>query len=62
MDRSANMSPPAPIPHPRDVLELLKPVTWFPPMWAFFCGVMSSGAGSSRISTGGRRDADEELV
>lgn len=45
MDRSANISPSAPIPHPRDVLELLKPVTWFPPMWAFFCGVMSSGAG-----------------
>jgi chlorophyll synthase len=26
-----------------DVVELLKPVTWFPPMWAFFCGVVSSG-------------------
>jgi chlorophyll synthase len=26
-----------------DVLELVKPVTWFPPMWAFFCGVVSSG-------------------
>ena len=25
-------------------LELLKPVTWFPPMWAFGCGVVSSGA------------------
>ncbi len=25
------------------VLELLKPVTWFPPMWAFACGVISSG-------------------
>lgn len=22
----------------RDVLELLKPITWFPPMWAFMCG------------------------
>lgn len=30
-------------PAPRDVLELLKPVTWFPPMWAFMCGVFSSG-------------------
>ncbi len=30
-------------PAPADVLELLKPVTWFPPMWAFFCGVVSSG-------------------
>ena len=24
-------------------LELLKPITWFPPMWAFGCGVVSSG-------------------
>lgn len=30
-------------PHWRDVLELSKPVTWFPPMWAFGCGVISSG-------------------
>lgn len=33
-----------PIPAPRDVLELLKPITWFPPIWAFMCGVVSSGA------------------
>ncbi|WP_293899378.1 chlorophyll synthase ChlG [Phenylobacterium sp.] len=26
------------------VLELLKPVTWFAPVWAFMCGVVSSGA------------------
>ncbi len=32
------------IPAYRDVLELTKPVTWFPPMWAFMCGVVSSGA------------------
>ena len=25
------------------MLELLKPVTWFPPMWAFACGVVSAG-------------------
>ena len=25
------------------MLELLKPVTWFPPMWAFLCGIISSG-------------------
>jgi chlorophyll synthase len=25
------------------VLQLLKPVTWFPPMWAFGCGVVSAG-------------------
>jgi chlorophyll synthase len=30
-------------PAPRAVLELLKPITWFPPMWAFSCGVVSSG-------------------
>ena len=23
--------------------ELLKPITWFPPMWAFSCGVVASG-------------------
>ncbi len=31
------------IPAPRTVLELFKPVTWFPPMWAFTCGVVSAG-------------------
>jgi chlorophyll synthase len=30
-------------PAPAAVLELLKPITWFPPMWAFGCGVVSSG-------------------
>lgn len=30
-------------PSPAAVLELLKPITWFPPMWAFACGVVSSG-------------------
>ncbi len=30
-------------PDPRAVLTLLKPVTWFPPMWAFTCGVISAG-------------------
>jgi chlorophyll synthase len=25
------------------LLQLLKPITWFPPMWAFACGVVSSG-------------------
>ncbi len=32
-----------PRPSPAVVLEFLKPVTWFPPMWAFACGVVSSG-------------------
>jgi chlorophyll synthase len=31
------------VPAPAAVLELLKPITWFPPMWAFACGVVSSG-------------------
>ena len=31
------------VPAARDVLQLFKPVTWFPPMWAFTCGVVSAG-------------------
>ncbi len=33
------------MPRPRisAVAELLKPITWFPPMWAFGCGVVASG-------------------
>jgi chlorophyll synthase len=30
-------------PAPSAVAELLKPITWFPPMWAFACGVVASG-------------------
>jgi chlorophyll/bacteriochlorophyll a synthase len=32
-----------PRPQMTAILELLKPVTWFPPMWAFGCGVVSAG-------------------
>jgi chlorophyll synthase len=32
-----------PAPSPAAVLELAKPVTWFPPMWAFGCGAISAG-------------------
>ncbi len=28
---------------PGALLELLKPITWFPPMWAFLCGWVSVG-------------------
>lgn len=28
---------------PLAVIELLKPITWFPPIWAFGCGLVSSG-------------------
>ena len=31
-------------PAPDAVLALLKPITWFPPMWAYACGAVSSGA------------------
>ena len=31
------------IPDPAVVLELFKPVTWFPPMWAYLCGLISVG-------------------
>ncbi len=27
----------------RAMITLLKPITWFPPMWAFACGAVSSG-------------------
>ena len=33
----------------RAFVELLKPVTWFPPMWAYACGVVSAG-----VATDGR--------
>ena len=47
MERSAVSTKAQTLTHPRvsDVVELLKPITWFPPMWAFMCGAVSSGAG-----------------
>ena len=30
-------------PEPRAALTLIKPITWFPPMWAYLCGAVSSG-------------------
>ncbi|MFT4119078.1 chlorophyll synthase ChlG [Bradyrhizobium sp.] len=40
-----DIAPTSPLRHPSPlvVLELLKPITWFPPMWAFCCGIVSSG-------------------
>ena len=29
------------------ITELFKPITWFPPMWAFSCGVVASGIAMS---------------
>ncbi|WP_280142793.1 chlorophyll synthase ChlG [Methylobacterium sp. ap11] len=37
------MAQPSGVPEPGALLELLKPITWFAPMWAFACGVVSSG-------------------
>jgi chlorophyll synthase len=34
-------------PHLSAVAELLKPITWFPPMWAFACGAVASGISPS---------------
>ncbi len=33
------------LPQASAVAQLLKPITWFPPMWAFACGVVASGQG-----------------
>ena len=41
-DHSA-LAPAIDRPAPAAVLELLKPITWFPPMWAFGCGLVSGG-------------------
>lgn len=35
------------LPTPGAVLELYKPITWFPPMWAYACGAISVGANFS---------------
>ena len=41
---SVNLSlQPRSTPQPGALLELIQPITWFPPMWAFGCGVVSSG-------------------
>jgi len=32
------------VPSPAALFELLKPITWFPPMWAYACGAVSAGA------------------
>jgi chlorophyll synthase len=41
--RATALPKPASLPAPRDVAVLLKPITWFAPMWAFGCGVVSAG-------------------
>ncbi|MGR3485404.1 MAG: chlorophyll synthase ChlG [Paracoccaceae bacterium] len=43
MTATASLHAPA-RPHPAVLLELTKPVTWFPPMWAYLCGAVSAPA------------------
>ena len=43
MDRSLSPAGASSVPALGDVVELLKPLTWFAPIWAFLCGVVSSG-------------------
>lgn len=31
------------LPEPRAMLRLIKPITWFPPIWAYLCGSVSAG-------------------
>lgn len=50
MTPSDTFLPPPALPAPRAVLELLKPITWFAAMWAFMCGVVSSGVSLSWAS------------
>ncbi len=43
MSRPAALAAGPARPSPAALLELLKPITWFPPMWAFACGAVSAG-------------------
>jgi chlorophyll synthase len=45
MERTTSFAMRATRPQAGALLELLKPITWFPPMWAFLCGAVSSGVG-----------------
>ena len=45
MNQSAPVSVAVGRASPGALLELLKPITWFPPMWAFLCGWVSAGPG-----------------
>ncbi|MEM1113992.1 MAG: chlorophyll synthase ChlG [Pseudomonadota bacterium] len=43
MQRASLTEHRGPLPEASALLQLLKPITWFPPMWAFMCGTVSSG-------------------
>ena len=42
MSTSVSLAPRR-LPEPAAMLRLIKPVTWFPPIWAFLCGAVSCG-------------------
>ncbi|MBM3376085.1 MAG: chlorophyll synthase ChlG [Betaproteobacteria bacterium] len=44
MAHASELAPATALPRLSAVRELFKPITWFPPMWAFSCGVIASGA------------------
>jgi chlorophyll synthase len=43
MEITRTQTQPADWPSLSAVIALLKPITWFPPMWAYACGAISSG-------------------
>jgi chlorophyll/bacteriochlorophyll a synthase len=43
MENAASSAGVRQVPAPSAVVELLKPITWFAPMWAYGCGVVSAG-------------------
>lgn len=43
MDVSSSLHIARRTPQPRAVLTLVKPITWFPPIWAYLCGAVSCG-------------------
>ncbi len=48
MDQSAPVNVAVGRASPGALLELLKPITWFPPMWAFLCGWISAGSSAEQ--------------
>ena len=44
MAHASELAPATALPRLSAVRELFKPITWFPPIWAFSCGVIASGA------------------
>jgi len=53
MEITRNQTSPSAWPTPSAVLALLKPITWFPPMWAYACGAISSGQSFSQTAVAG---------